>query len=270
MYNELNKFLENKSIPIYVNKEINSFISYGKEYIYYREQYINLKAIQSVLDKYYDSDGDEIEKENFYICDKYFVKLLFDFYKNKYGGTEYKFLNYYLNEPKVIFKELCDAVGNSNIEIIKEKITFYYVEEIVNKLHNRAESFRFSTLNLQSLEDSIYTLKHKRYIREIGIDEAYKKMFSKRFHEYLISQLEYQNYATLIVNNLPSMRRLFLEGDMKNRSSEYFIFNESFSNNLNELKEKINIILNKYTQDIINNFESQKHEFDELRKLLNI
>ncbi|MDB1921087.1 hypothetical protein PMY56_03605 [Clostridium tertium] len=277
MYNELKIYLEDKDIPKYVTKEINNFISFGREYIYYREQYITLKNIQSVLDKYYDSKRDEIEKENFYIWDKYFLKLLLDFYKSKYGGTEYQFLNYYVNNPKTILKDLYDSIGNSNLEVIKENLTFYYIKDIADKLNNRAEEFRFSNLNLDSLENSIYYLKYKKYIKDISIDESYKKMFSERFHKYLISQIESKNYGGLILT-ISHMRILFIEGDMKNRSSDYFIFNknscnnqnDNFSNNLNELKEKINIILNKYNQEIINNFESQKHEVDKLRELLNL
>lgn len=277
MYTELKIYLESKEIPTYITKEINNFISYGKEYIYYREQYLNLKNIQSVLDKYYDSNGDEIEKENFYIWDKYFLKLLLDFYKSKYGGTEYQFLNYYLANPKTIYKDLCDSVEKYNIEIIKEKITFYYINDIANKLTNRYGEFRFSNLNLESLENSIYYLKYKKYIKDISIDESYKKMFSERFHKYLIAQIKAKNYGGLILT-ISHMRILFLEGDMKNRSSDYFIFNKNsrdnqnynFSNNLNELKEKINIIINKYNEEIINNFESQKHEVDKLRELLNL
>ena len=186
------------------------------------------------------------------------MKLLLDFYKSKYGSTEYQFLNYYVSNPKIIFKDLYDSIGNSNLEIIKEKITFYYIQDIANKLHSRAEEFRFINLNLES----IYDLKYKIYIKDISIDESYKKMFSEKFHKYLISQIEAKNYGNLILM-LSHMRILFLEGDMKNRSSDYFIFNKNsqnnknnnFSNNLNELKEKINIILYKYNQEVIENFE---------------
>lgn len=273
MYNQLISCLEKKEIPNIIREQIKNFIVCSNEYIRYELQYTKLDKSQSTLVKYYPKPIGYLT-----ISEKYFIELMYDIYKKKYNGSEYKFFTYYLyavDEIKKDFDKLLNHKKNnpSNLDYYSK------IETISDKVEYLGGSvLDIKSLALQSLEESISLLKGNQKTVEIDMKTSYEQMYTKDFQNNILELLKSnnQNNYLALYFLISEIRRAFSIGEIRNftqsakKKKSLIVFQDKHTYNLKTLKENINIILSKYPQRVINDFESQKQEIDELRKLLNL
>ena len=107
---------------------------------------------------------------------------------------------------------------------------------------------------------------------------SYEQMYTKDFQNNILELLKSnnQNNYLALYFLISEIRRAFSIGEIKNftpsgkKKKSLIVFQDKHTYNLEKLKKNINIILNKYPQKFIDDFESQKQEVDKLRELLNL
>lgn len=266
-YEEVKRLTEKPEIVKGMNRQIQSLLDTARYYWSYYCQYRNLDEAQKTL-QYYYQDG-ELKENVMGILDQQYIDFAWKVYSSVDEGKKYSESNFWKVLENRKIESYLSKKGIENSKKIADEI--YRAYNSMCSSHD--QNCKLEYLHIDNFKNAIKLLKENRTVTMKSYEESFEELFSDTVIDKIIWQsgfddVAHQGYLYFLI---ASIRQSMTYGKITNRMKtetrpDRFIYFKSggFCENLGNIKSNIEEILKKYPQDIIEDFELDVIEMNDL------
>lgn len=271
-YEEVKRLTEKPEIVKGMNRQIQSLLDTARNYWSYYCQYKKLDEAQIILQSYYE-DG-ELKENVMGILDQLYIDFAWKVYdlvniEEKKKTSKSEFWEILANRK---ITRYLSKKGIEHSEKIEEEIYRAYI----SMCSSHDENCKLDYIHINNLKKAIELLKENQTVTMKSYEESFGKIFNDTVVDEIIwlSGFDDEKNQTTLYWLIASIRQAMTYGEITNRMEtdarpNRFVYfksknDDSFCVNLEKTKSNIEKILKKYPQNIIEDFELDVLEVEEL------